>query len=123
MSETTEWSIEFYIEEGGDVPVAAFFDQLDIKTRARFRASLERLRQENVLARFPLVAHLEGDLWEWRESSNANIYRVVYFVFTGRRIVLLHGFQKKTQRTPPRELDTARRRHRDFLERQRKSKR
>jgi len=40
---------------------------------------------------------------------------VIYCFFTGRRIILLHGFQKKTQKTPERELETARRRYEDWL--------
>ena len=66
-------------------------------------------------AREPLVRHLEGDLWELREESSTNIYRIVSFFFTGRRIIFVHGFQKKTQRTPRRELETAVRRHQEFL--------
>ena len=62
--------------------------------------------------------HLEGNLWELREESATNIYRVIYFFFTGRRIVLLRGFQKKTRQTPRRELETARSRHEVFLARE-----
>lgn len=71
----------------------------------------------NVRAREPLVKHLEGDLWELREESQTNIYRIVYFFFTGRRIVFLHGFQKKSQKTPRKELELAMRRYSDFLKR------
>ena len=45
-------------------------------------------------------------------------YRVIYFFYTGRRIIFLHGFQKKTQRTPRQALQVARRRHLTFLERE-----
>jgi len=79
---------------------------------------MEQLRARNVRARFPLVRHLEGDLWELREESQTNIYRIVYFFYTGRRIVFVHGFQKKTDRTPRRELELARVRHHDFLARE-----
>jgi phage-related protein len=53
-------------------------------------------------------------LWELREESQTNIYRIVYVFYTGRRVVFLHGFQKKSQKTPSRELATARR-YQDFL--------
>jgi phage-related protein len=93
---------------------------LDLKTRARFRWSAEQLRVRNVRAREPLVRHLEGNLWELREESSTNIYRVIYVFFTGRPIVLLHGFQKKTQRTPRGELETARMRYEAFIQRERR---
>ena len=113
-----EWVLEFYLDARGSSPVEEFLDSLDLKTRARFLWSLEQLRVRNVSAHFPLVRHLEEHLWELREESRTNIYRVIYCFFTGRRIVLLHGFQKKTQKTPARELDTARRRYEDWLLRQ-----
>jgi phage-related protein len=120
MTQEGEWSIEFYIDVRGRSPPEEFLDSVDIKTRARFRWSLEQLRLRNVRAREPLVRHLEGDLWELREESSTNIYRVIYFFYTGRRIVLLHGFQKKTQRTPAGELAAARQRQADFVARQRR---
>ena len=118
MQIPAEWTTEFYLEADGSIPVEAFLESLDLKTRARFRWSMEQLRLRNVQAREPLVRHLEGDLWELREESSTNIYRVIYVFFTGRRIVFLHGFQKKTQRTPRRELETARRRYQAFLTRE-----
>lgn len=118
---STEWTIEFYLDERGAAPVAVFLDSLDLKTRARFRWSLEQLRVRNIQARAPLVRHLEGDLWELREESQTNIYRIIYVFVSGRRIVLLHGFQKKTQKTPARELETARRRYQTFIERERRN--
>jgi phage-related protein len=118
MTPPTDWSIEFYLEADGSAPVEEFLDGLDLKTRARFRWSLEQLRVCNVQARQPLARHLDGDLWELREESSTNIYRIIYFIFVGRRIVLLHGFQKKTQQTPRREIATAARRYLAFLDRE-----
>ena len=117
-----EWSIAFFLDERGGNPVAEFLDSLDMKTRARFRWSLEQLRLRNVQARSPLVRHLDGDLWELREESQTNIYRIIYVFRSGRRIILLHGFQKKSQKTPARELETARRRYQEFVERERRGK-
>lgn len=110
-----EWTIGFYVEENGKTPVTEFLSSLDAKTQARFITSIEQLRVQNVHAREPLVRHLEGKIWELREESSTNIYRLLYFFFTGRRIIFLHGFQKKTQKTPRRELETAIRRMNIFM--------
>ncbi len=115
MTAGQEWSTEFYATPTGQVPVAEFLLGLDEKPRARFRWSMEQLRVRNVQAREPLAKHLDGDLWELREESNTNIYRVIYCFFTGRRIVFLHGFQKKSQQTPRRELEQARSYYHDFI--------
>ena len=110
-----EWTVVFYANEQGDEPVREFLNSLDLKTKARFDWSIEQLQMRNVRAREPLVRQLEGRLWELREESTTNIYRLIYFFFTGRRIIFLHGFQKKTQRTPRREIEVARRRMNDYL--------
>ncbi|MGI0014030.1 MAG: type II toxin-antitoxin system RelE/ParE family toxin [Nitrososphaera sp.] len=123
MMAESGWRLEFYVDEGGDSPVADFLDSLDLKTRARFRWSMEQLQLRNVQAREPLVRHLEGNLWELREESRTNIYRIVYFFFTGRRIIFLHGFQKKTQRTPRQELEIAKQRYHDFVTREARRRR
>lgn len=112
-----DWSIIYYVEDNGKCPVKDFLSGLDDKTRARFGWSLERLRDRNVQAREPLVKHIDGKLYELREESNTNIYRIMYFFFTGRQIVLLHGFQKKSQKTPVREITMAVRRMDRFVER------
>ena len=116
MSTHPEWTIEYYVEDDGTVPVREFILGLDAKTRARFEWSLEQLRVRNVLAREPLVKQVEGKIYELREESRTNIYRVFYFFFTGRRIVLLHGFQKKTPKTPSNEIAMARKRMNRFIE-------
>ena len=114
-----DWIVEFFYDERGVAPIEEFLAALDDKTVTRFRWSLEQLRVRNIRARQPLARHLEGDLWELREESDTNIFRVIYFFFSGRRIVLLHGFQKKTQKTPRRELEIAKRRQAAFLRAQR----
>lgn len=107
----------FFIEDNGDSPVEEFLLELDEKTQARFGWSLERLRVLNIQAREPLVKHQEGKLYELREESRTNIYRIMYFFYTGRQIILLHGFQKKSQKTPAKEITRAMRRMTHFINR------
>src|SRR5688572_5742179 len=102
-----DWTVAFYVEDNGRIPVQEFLDELEQKARLRLIASLDRLRTLNISAREPLVRHLEGKIWELRQESSTNIYRVMYFFYTGRRIILLHGFQKKTQKTPRSEIEIA----------------
>lgn len=113
-----EWSIIFYIEPNGGEPVREFLRNLDLRTQARFDWSIEQLRIRNIHAREPLARHLEGKLWELRRESEANIYRLLYCFLSGRRILFLHGFHKKTQKTPRREMEIALKRLASFLERE-----
>jgi phage-related protein len=117
MANQPQWQIVYYTDEHGNSPVEEFLKGLDAKARARFIWSLGQLREQNVRAREPLVKHLDGKLWELRRASDGNIFRLLYFFYTGKNIVLVHGFQKKTQKTPRREIEIARRRMDDFIQR------
>lgn len=63
-------------------------------------------------AGMPYTRSLGGKLWEIRLQGRSGIARVIYVAASGRRIVLLHAFEKKTQKTPRAALDTAVRRAR-----------
>ena len=63
---------------------------------------------ENV--REPHVKHLEGALWEMRMRGRDGIARAAYVTASGRRVVVVHAFIKKTQKTPRREIEFALRR-------------
>jgi phage-related protein len=61
----------------------------------------------------PLCRPLGGGLWELRNSLSGNrIARVIFCAAQGK-MVLLHGFIKKTQKTPQSELDLARTRQKE----------
>ena len=57
----------------------------------------------------PLADHIEGDIWEIRTRLDNRVARIL-FVIEDASVVLLHGFIKKTQKTPLAELDIARQR-------------
>jgi phage-related protein len=56
------------------------------------------------------VKHLEGRLWELRITGRDGISRAIYVTALLRRVVIVRVFVKKTQKTPPRELEIARQR-------------
>ncbi len=57
----------------------------------------------------PLARKMAEDLWEIRSRLSPGIARVIFTLHAGK-IVLLHGFVKKTRKTPPHELAIAKRR-------------
>ena len=117
MTAQPAWRIVFYTDERGSSPAEIFLEALDLKTQVRFEWSIEQLRIRNIRAGEPLVKPIEGKIWELRRASSGNIYRMMYFFYTGRQIVFLHGFQKKSQKTPRREINIAQQRLDDFLRR------
>jgi phage-related protein len=82
---------------------------------ADMRAGLERivrLVQAVGLERVhePYIRHLEGRLWEMRLKGKDGIARAIYLTAIQRRVVVLRVFVKKTQKTPRREIELARKR-------------
>ena len=118
MEQGKEWAVVFYVDQAGREPVREFFESLDLRTQARFAWSLKQLSVRNITAREPLVKHLEGKIWELRRESNTNSYRLLYSLLPNRRILILHGFHKKTQKTPRSEIELAQQRFADFRRRE-----
>ena len=61
----------------------------------------------------PVVRKMEADMWEIRSRIRDGIARTLFTVI-GSDMVLLHGFVKKSQKTPKEELQTARARLKEF---------
>jgi phage-related protein len=53
------------------------------------------------------IKYIRDGLYELRMEYNGNIYRVFFIFDKGNIVVLFNGFQKKTQKTPPNEIDKA----------------
>ena len=68
---------------------------------------LERIGQ-------PHVKHLQDKLWEMRFSGRDGIARAIYVTAIGRRVIVVHVFVKKTQKTPQAALELAARRAREI---------
>ena len=74
---------------------------------------MQILRCNGTRAGSPYVKHIEGDIWELRPLSN----RIFFFAWNGETFILLHCFTKKTQKTPKKEIEQAKRNMADFIER------
>jgi len=106
-----------FFETGlGDKPVEQFLAGLDAAVRAKAVRTLELLRTQQVVpAKF--WKKLSGaDLWEVRIEYAGNIYRVLAMFAKGNRVVLLHAFQKKSQKTPRQDMEIALQRQKRYLQ-------
>lgn len=109
--------IKFYEDQTGRVPVKEFLDGLDIKMRQKMLRSIQALQDMGISLRMPLSESLEDGIFELRAKSGTNISRVMYFFIIGNRAVLTHGFIKKTQKKPRRELQRAKDIRADYFRR------
>lgn len=109
------YEIEFYRTENGREPVFDFIKTLDKKQAAKVFHNIGMLRDFGSDLHFPYVDSIKGDkykgLMELRTIQAKNIFRTFYFVIVkdgeSEKAVLLHAVQKKTNKTPKKELDTA----------------
>jgi phage-related protein len=106
------WQIRFYEDRRGKSPVLDYIASLPAKDRAKISNMLELLKEFGTSLGMPHARRIEGSLWELRPGEN----RFFYFLLTGRQFVILHGFRKKSMRTPEKEIQTALRRMNELLE-------
>lgn len=100
-----DWAVEFFSPR-----VEAEILAMPAGLLARFVRYAERLEVFGPDLGMPHSRAMGGGLFELRLRASEGISRVFYCVVSGRRIVMLHVFTKKTQRTPARELEVARKR-------------
>lgn len=97
----------YYITEKGNNPVTEFLDSIQKKDKAKFFRIFQHVREYGLLSVIPHVKKLTGiPLWEIRILGRSNA-RILYAIVIGDSILVLHGFVKKTQKTPEKELMTA----------------
>jgi len=110
------WNLIFYTTAAGRSPVAEYLDELPAREAARVTQELRLLAEFGLGLGEPHVRNVGDKLWELRVRGKVQ-HRVLYFAAAEQRLVLLHAFTKKTRRTPSGELELARRRMADYLER------
>lgn len=114
----SRWTIEYYHDERGRYPVRDFIDSLDRIMRSNVDWTLDLLETRGDRLGMPYSRPVSGHRFiELRVSASGNIVRVFYFAAIGRRLILLHAFEKKTQKIPIRELQIADRRREEFSRR------
>jgi phage-related protein len=112
----SNWTVEFHTTARGSSPVVEFINGLTEEEQAKIRNHLRLLREFGTDLGMPQVKPVSGHkpLWELRPLPN----RLLYFAYTGRRMIILHAFPKRRGRIPPRDIATAERRLAEFLRRE-----
>lgn len=112
-----KYKVIFYEDSKNKCPVEEFIDSLDTKMRAKVFSYIEILEDKGSNLRPPFSELLDDGIYELRVKLGTNITRTLYFFTEGRKIILTNGFIKKTQKTPKKEIDLAKKRRADYLER------
>ena len=101
--------VQFYKSDAGSIPVKEWLRKLTAADRKNIGDDIRTVEFGWPIG-MPLVGKIDTDLWEVRSNlSNNRISRVLFTVY-GDMMVLLHGFIKKTSKTPNNDLQIAKRR-------------
>lgn len=109
--------IFFYQTPTGKKGIDDFFVSLpDIKTKAKIIAMLRRLESSgHSLLKPPEAKKLTDNIWELRIRYKSNAYRLLFFTLKDERFIITNGFIKKTDKTPPKEIEKAEKYRQDYL--------
>lgn len=102
-------NVIFFRTETGREPVREWLRGLDKADKQRIGTDIEKVQFRWPVST-PLVRKLETNLWEVRSNLRQKRIARVLFTVTEDEMVLLHGFIKKTQKTPQKDLGLARKR-------------
>jgi phage-related protein len=114
------YRIVFYRDRNGKEPVYEYLRELSTRSDkdSRIKANklndyIQALSEYGTSIGMPYVKHLDAEIWERRPLRD----RVLFAAWVDGTFVLLHHFMKKTQKTPMREIEQAKRELADFIKR------
>src|SRR5271170_2658066 len=110
-----EVPVRFYRSSTGREPVLEWLRSLDRKDRHAIGLDLMRVQFGWPIG-MPLVRSLKDGLWEVRSNLPSQRIARLILCFHQKTLVVLHGFIKKTQKTPAEELELAKRRLKEILQ-------
>ena len=111
--------IDFYKTVTGVSPVEDFLDTLSDAQTQKILWVMKLVRELNpVPSQYFTKLVNTDDIWEVRIQMAGNIFRLLGFIEGDRIVILTNGFQKKTQKTPKREIELAEARKREYLSRE-----
>lgn len=108
------YEIEFFEDAKGYSEIVTYIKDLEKRSKSnkecrvnynKIIAYFDLLQEYGVMIGEPMTKHIEGEIWELRPLRN----RFLYAYYDEGTFVVLHYFIKKTQKTPRRELERAKR--------------
>lgn len=107
----------FYTTADGKCPVAEFIDSQSSKVAQKIAWVLKAVQELEKIPKTYFKKITDTDFYEVRIELNGNIYRLLGFFHNGNIVILTNGFQKKTQKTPVKEIEICKERMKEFLNR------
>jgi len=112
-----KWKIDYYSAPSGKKPVQKFIEKLAYTPRSRVYNTLELLAELGIRLGLPHAKKVtKTPFWELRILGEKSL-RFFYVAKIGRSFLLLHGFTKKKEKTPRKEIKTSLKRLKEYKSR------
>lgn len=110
--------IEFFKIENGNCLVEEFLDSQPAKVAQKITWVLKIIEEGKIISK-QFFKKMSGsdEIWECRIDYGSNAYRIFGFWTEKNTLILTHGFQKKTQKTPRKEIERAEKYRKDYFDR------
>ena len=115
----SEYRVKFYLNSRtGQSHPLDYINKLPTKEKAKVLKYIEFLREHKGILDEPYSRHIKDKIRELRVDFARNRFRIFYFLFVGKTIIILHAFSKRTSKTPVSEINLAERNYYDVLKNQ-----
>ena len=107
-----------YTRPNGHNEFEEFYNSLPTKDRNKLRATIDMIEKAGIYPAIQLewVKKLDSEIYEIRSKISSNIQRALYFHIRNNQYIITHGFTKKTQKTPIKEIIRAKQIKQEFEE-------
>lgn len=106
----------FYTKSSGKIPVLDYIDDLSEKDQAKVAACLESIRDLGFDSPRVEFRQIEGKLWEIKIKLSSGGHRIFYVSLAKKKMVLLHAYKKQSQKAPTKEIEIAKTRMQEIMD-------
>ena len=110
-----KWSVKVYESPSGEQPVEKFIKAQNERARLKIARMFDHVEEFGLEGAYSYAKKLTGtSIWELR-ILGADSIRIFYVSMTGKIFLILHGFKKKKQKTPTKEIKIAEERLEEYI--------
>ncbi|HBG62391.1 MAG: hypothetical protein A2Y03_08655 [Omnitrophica WOR_2 bacterium GWF2_38_59] len=110
----------YYSTESERVPVEKFIDSLNARTQQKFFAVVGMLEKYGKSLPEPHAKYLGEEIYELRFKGQEGHVRILHFFYHEDKVILTNGFIKKSNKTPKKEIESAKFRRETYINRKNK---
>jgi len=112
-----KWFVSLYQKANGRCPVQDYLEDLIADDKARAINKLKKLGKYGIQMGPPHVVHVRDRIYRLRLRTNHGHHRFLFFLFQGKKFIILHAFTKQTDAIPQKEIDMAMNYRDDYVSR------